>query len=114
MPETLYATYDRILEKIDSTHCGLAKAAFRWLAFSERPLYIEEVAEATILEPTRQDRLFFPESPRNMFQSYHHGHNNRARNKTPGNSVCSQFREGISSIKPRHNQAFGFLFLLGT
>ena len=50
LPETLYATYDRILQNIDETYLDYAVKAFKLLVFSKRPLCIEEVAEAITIE----------------------------------------------------------------
>lgn len=50
MPETLYDTYDRIIGNISDDDFELAYAAFQWLTVSQRPLYLEEVAEAAVLE----------------------------------------------------------------
>jgi len=69
LPKTLDQTYDRILEKIlksgnenDANH---AQAALMWLVSSERPLTLEELAEAAIvhspvitIDPA--DRFFVP------------------------------------------------------
>ncbi len=46
----MYEAYDRILWNIREKFAAKAHKAFQWLAFSERPLYIEEVAEAAILD----------------------------------------------------------------
>ncbi|KAI9737778.1 MAG: hypothetical protein M1834_009146 [Cirrosporium novae-zelandiae] len=64
-PETLSDTYDRILENISEDDVDLAHAAFQWLAVSQRPLYLDEVAEAAVLEPRKEldkeKRLQLPE-----------------------------------------------------
>ncbi|KAI9706362.1 MAG: hypothetical protein M1836_003367 [Candelina mexicana] len=51
LPRTLDATYDRILQGIPEEYKKEAYAALNWLAFSERPLRLEEVAEAAVMEP---------------------------------------------------------------
>jgi len=45
LPRTLEETYDRILDAIDDTYKSDVRAVLQWLAFSERPLRLEEVAE---------------------------------------------------------------------
>lgn len=66
LPETLRETYDRILENIDAQDREKARHALIWLAFSKRPLEIEEVADATVLDPQAtfdpDKRLFDPNS----------------------------------------------------
>lgn len=68
LPETLHKTYDRILEKIDAQDLKKAWHALIWLAFSKRPLEIEEVANAAVLDPQAitpfdpDERLFDPNS----------------------------------------------------
>jgi ankyrin repeat protein len=65
LPKTLYATYDRILGNINADDFEFAYAALQWLVVSQRPLYLEEVAEAAVLEPGREldtgERLTPPE-----------------------------------------------------
>lgn len=51
LPRDLDATYDRILAKIDILYYREDFAALQWLTFAARPLYIEEVAEACVLDP---------------------------------------------------------------
>ena len=63
LPRTLDETYDRILLRIPEEDRQMARSALLWLAFSERPLYLDEVAEAAILSPgfctlNPEDRLF--------------------------------------------------------
>ena len=50
MPKTLDATYERILGNIDASEVDEARSVLQWLAFSERPLTLEEVAEAAIMK----------------------------------------------------------------
>jgi Ankyrin repeats (3 copies) len=45
LPRTLDETYDRILCAIDDDYYGYALSILQWLAFSARPLQMEEVAE---------------------------------------------------------------------
>jgi ankyrin repeat protein len=51
LPQTLDETYQRILLSIDDKYQPEARRALVWLAFSERPLSIEELAEASIIDP---------------------------------------------------------------
>lgn len=54
LPKTLDETYTRILEAIADDDREIAVVALQWLAFSFRPLTIEELAEATIVRPTQE------------------------------------------------------------
>jgi Ankyrin repeats (3 copies)/NACHT domain len=45
LPETLDETYERILRAVDEEYHGYASCILQWLAFSTRPLRMEEVAE---------------------------------------------------------------------
>ncbi len=65
LPETLPDTYDRILGSIGEDYRTEAHTALQWLAFSARPLRLEEVAEAIAVKPGCgldfvEDRLFDP------------------------------------------------------
>jgi hypothetical protein len=50
LPKTLDDTYARILTNIEEGYQQEARRALIWLAFSQRPLCIEEVAEAAIVD----------------------------------------------------------------
>ncbi|KAH6886789.1 ankyrin repeat-containing domain protein [Thelonectria olida] len=62
MPETLDETYDRILFSVPSAHQAFVQSALHWLAFSARPLLLEELAEAAVIKP--ETGQFDPESSR--------------------------------------------------
>ena len=49
LPKTLDDTYERILCNIDEDHAEDALKVLQWLAFSARPLELQEVAEATAI-----------------------------------------------------------------
>lgn len=49
LPKTLDDTYERILCNIDKDHAADALKVLQWLAFSARPLELQEVAEATAI-----------------------------------------------------------------
>ena len=51
LPKTLSEVYDRMMLDIDEIYKAEAKRALMWLAFSERPLSAEEVAEAACIDP---------------------------------------------------------------
>ncbi|KAL8699652.1 MAG: hypothetical protein Q9201_005881 [Fulgogasparrea decipioides] len=51
LPKTLDETYNRILLGIDEDYRREAYTALEWLAFSMRPLRIDEVAEAVVVRP---------------------------------------------------------------
>ena len=71
LPKTLDDTYARILVNIDMDYHQEALTALLWLAFSERPLRIDEVAEATAINP-QSDLAFDPKErfpdPRDVLQ----------------------------------------------
>lgn len=50
LPKTLDETYERTLGCIDEDDRGAALAAFQWIAFSLRPLLLEELIEVIALE----------------------------------------------------------------
>ena len=52
LPKTLDDTYSRIFSGIDEAYREDAKSALIWLAFAERPLQLEELAEATVIHPS--------------------------------------------------------------
>ncbi|KAL8770751.1 MAG: hypothetical protein Q9209_003618 [Squamulea sp. 1 TL-2023] len=65
LPPTLDETYERILTAIEPNDTDEAYHILQWLAFAERPLLLEEVAEAAVtkgdggpIDP--EDRLFDP------------------------------------------------------
>ncbi|KAL8957635.1 MAG: hypothetical protein Q9193_005145 [Seirophora villosa] len=65
LPATLDETYERILRAIEPADTDEACNILQWLAFAERPLTLEEVAEAAVTKedggPTDpEDRLFDP------------------------------------------------------
>jgi ankyrin repeat protein len=53
LPPTLDQTYDRILIEIDEDDSMYAFRILQWLAFSTRPLTVEEVAEAAAVDAER-------------------------------------------------------------
>jgi ankyrin repeat protein len=59
LPKTLDDTYTRILRSIDDEYQQEAITALRWLVSSERPLRIDELAEATAVDP-HSDPAFDP------------------------------------------------------
>jgi hypothetical protein len=66
MPEGLDQTYDRILDSIPYGHRVYVQSALRWLAFSARPLSLEELAEAAVIQP---GTVFDPQSSRLLNQN---------------------------------------------
>ena len=52
LPPTLDATYERMLTGIDEMYCTEALVALRWLAFERRPLTLDEIAEACVIDPS--------------------------------------------------------------
>ena len=55
MPEDLDHTYDRILQALLPRHQAFVQSALHWLAFSSRPLLLEELAEAAVIDPSQSD-----------------------------------------------------------
>lgn len=55
MPPTLQQTYDRILQAVDDMHRPFVQSALRWLAFAARPLTLEELAEAVVIDPDSEE-----------------------------------------------------------
>ena len=53
LPSTLDETYERILCAIDEDYYEYAVRILQWLAFSQRPLLIEEVSEVVAIETGR-------------------------------------------------------------
>ncbi|KAF2261745.1 hypothetical protein CC78DRAFT_583261 [Lojkania enalia] len=54
LPRTLYETYERILLSIDEEHSQYALRMLDWLAFSSRPMYLDEIAEIVAIDPDRE------------------------------------------------------------
>src|SRR6266536_2070226 len=51
LPEDLDETYNRILLSVDPVYIENARTALGWLAFAERPLFLSELSEASIIRP---------------------------------------------------------------
>lgn len=60
LPTTLDATYDRILTNIDEEYVDDAIRVLQWLAFSARPMTVDEVAE-TLSVCLDEDPRFDPD-----------------------------------------------------
>jgi len=74
LPSTLDQTYDRILLGIDKDDWEKAHCALQWLVFSARPLQLQEIAEAVVVESefvsfSPEDRLFEPHDIINICSS---------------------------------------------
>lgn len=66
LPKTLEESYDRIILALPEEYTQEAFFALQFLAFSERPLHISEVAEAAVIDPVLgsfdpEDRLSDPQ-----------------------------------------------------
>ncbi|KAF3931705.1 Ankyrin-1 [Dactylella cylindrospora] len=59
MPENLDQIYDRILQSVPVRHQIFVQSALRWLAFANRPLLLNELAEAAVIDPNLE--IFDPE-----------------------------------------------------
>ena len=55
MPKTIEQTYDRILQNVTSRHRPFVQSALHWLAFAKRPLLLQEIAEAAVLQPRSEN-----------------------------------------------------------
>ncbi|USP80732.1 hypothetical protein yc1106_08006 [Curvularia clavata] len=60
LPSTLDETYERILNNIDDEYAEYAIRILQWLAFSERPLSLRQIAEVVAIDTSR-DPEFDPE-----------------------------------------------------
>ncbi|ORY17151.1 hypothetical protein BCR34DRAFT_597232 [Clohesyomyces aquaticus] len=65
LPKTIDAVYDRILNSIDQEDIPDARSILQWIAFSECPLTLEQLAEAMEIRPGTEpldpkDRRFDP------------------------------------------------------
>jgi hypothetical protein len=71
LPKTLDDTYSRVFVNIDEVYREDARNALMWLAFAERPLQLQELAEATIIHPSFE-QSFIPEErfpdPQNVLE----------------------------------------------
>lgn len=68
LPKTLDDFYARTLKGIDESYREMTINALQWLAFSKRPLSIEELAEAVLIDP--QASPSFDQTDR-LFDSHH-------------------------------------------
>lgn len=69
LPRTLDATYDRIFSAISVSDQPYALRVLRWLTFSKRPLYLQEIAQIAAMDPDRIpmfDREEILEDPRDV------------------------------------------------
>ncbi|KAK6844762.1 hypothetical protein PG995_014872 [Apiospora arundinis] len=55
MPTSLDEMYDRILDAIPAEKESVVKSALQWLAFSNRPMLLEELATAVVVRPSLQE-----------------------------------------------------------
>ena len=66
LPKDLDETYDRMLLSIDDHYFEEAFAALQWLSFSNRPLFLEKIAEACAIKlnenPAVDEENKFPPS----------------------------------------------------
>ena len=59
LPTTLYDSYDRILESISEENIGAVRSALMFLAYSIKPMAVEEIADAVLINVEEQS--FDPE-----------------------------------------------------
>ena len=59
LPSTLNETYSRILLAIDNDYREYAHKILQWLAFSARPLSLDEVIEALAIDLDSEDNCYF-------------------------------------------------------
>lgn len=52
LPKDLYGTYERMLGKILEHDRPYALTLLRWLTYAQSPMCLEELAEASIIDPT--------------------------------------------------------------
>ncbi|KAI8631317.1 heterokaryon incompatibility protein-domain-containing protein [Xylariaceae sp. FL1651] len=63
LPKSLNETYDRILNGLDQFDKPRARSALRWLVFSSRQLYVEELIDASLLDGEKPSILGHKLSP---------------------------------------------------
>jgi len=64
LPRGLDATYNRMLDRVDPEYEKQVASVLKWLAFSVRPLQLEELAEAFIMDLDTERPITFDESER--------------------------------------------------
>lgn len=74
LPPTLDETYERILLNIDREVWQKARTALQWLIFSARPLRLQDIAEAVVIDPGSdsflpEDRMFEPHDIVGIYRS---------------------------------------------
>ncbi len=52
LPKTLKETYDRIIDSVPKRNQSYIRAALQWIACSARPLSLDELAVAVVIDPT--------------------------------------------------------------
>jgi len=57
LPRDLKQTYDRLLQRVEESDAPEIALALKWLSLAKRPLYIEEVIEASILDSNNDTTL---------------------------------------------------------
>lgn len=87
LPDTLDETYARILNAIPSRHKQTAIRILQFLAFSERPLKIEEVVEIIAVDP-KGDPRFDP------------------RNRMPESKEISRYCSSLVAVERRRTSEF--------
>src|SRR3954468_11954146 len=55
LPKVLYETYDRILVRLDESYHSDVRTFLCWLAFSTRPMALEEIAETVSVDFDSED-----------------------------------------------------------
>jgi ankyrin repeat protein len=115
LPRTLDATYARTLAQIDERDYEDAVSILQWLAFSQRPLTLAEIAEAAVTRPTEEsfdadDRLLHVTEVLRICHSLvslsaEVGITQRNRNRTshshPTKTISNQ-REGAQIVRFSH------------
>ena len=59
LPKGLYESYDQLINQIDERRHGDARKLLQWLAFSVRPLYLDELAEVVAVDFDSRDLPWF-------------------------------------------------------
>ncbi|EUC45214.1 hypothetical protein COCMIDRAFT_36994 [Bipolaris oryzae ATCC 44560] len=67
LPSTLDKTYERVLESVSDEYAEYAIRILQWLAFSERPLTVEELAEVIAIDISRNPEFDRDEVLENPF-----------------------------------------------
>jgi ankyrin repeat protein len=107
LPKTLDETYARILRDIPESDRDEALSIFRWIAFSNRPLTLQELAEAAVVKPEDdcldpEDRLCCAEDVLRICHSL-------VSVSTENFRICDQHRRACHVVRFAHFSVMEYL-----